>query len=191
MRRLHFALPVLMLLSGCGLLYAELEIPSTTITLMSQAFAGTPAGAPLVKDIPFDLGGNLPILTEKNVTFELRLTQMMVEIATGSVMGDFGDIESVTLSVLPPAGQTLPEEAIIASYTKAPPPADQHPTSISVAGMTNLDLGPYITSGAMTLRLKAVSLTGAPIPDWTADVGGEFYLKVRVDYGNMVTNPPK
>jgi hypothetical protein len=190
MRRLLTALPALALLSGCGLLYAELEIPSTTVILERQSFPATPVGSPLVKDIPFDIGQSLTILTEPDVSFELRLTRMLVVIASGSVMGDFGDIQSVTLSVLPPAGQTLPEEAILASYTKAPPPANQNPTSIAVAGMSNLDLGPYITGGAMTLRLKAESVTGS-IPAWTADVGGEFYLKVRVDYGNMVSNPPK
>jgi hypothetical protein len=187
MRRLLTALSTLALLSGCGLLYAEMEIPSTTIMLERQTFAGAPAGAPLVKDISFDVGENLPILTEPDVSFELRLTRMMVVIAAGSPMGDFGDIRSVTLSALPPAGQTLPEEAVIASYAKAPPPADQNPTSIAVAGMTSLDLSPYVAAGSMTLRLRAESITGAAIPDWTADVGGEFYLKVHVDYGNMLT----
>ncbi len=187
MRRLLPALPALALLAGCGLLYAEVELPSTTITLKRQNFTGTVAGAPLVKEIAFDIGTQLPVTTGKDITFELRLTQMLVNIATGSLMGDFGDIQSVTLSVLPPAGQTLPEEAIIASYTKAPPPADQYPTTISVAGMSNLDLAPYIASGVMTLKLKAVSESGLAIPDWTADVGGEFYLKVHADYGNLLT----
>jgi hypothetical protein len=187
MRRLLIALPALALLAGCGLLYAELELPSTTITLKSQSFPGTGVGVPLVKDVDFDVGTQLPITTEKDVTFELRLTEMMVKISTGSAMGDFGDIESVTLSVLPPPGQTLPEESIVAAYTRAPPPADQNPTSIAVAGMSNLDLAPYLAAGMMTLRLKAVSLTGSAIPGWTADVGGEFYLKVHVDYGNLLT----
>jgi hypothetical protein len=187
MRRLLIVFPALALLAGCGLLYADLEIPSTTITLKSQVFAGTPAGAPLVKQIAFDIGTQLPVTTGKDITYELRLTRMMVAISTGSVMGNFGDIGTVTLSVLPPPGQTLPEEAIIATYSKAPPPADQNPSSIAVAGMSNLDLAPYITSGNMTLKLTAVSLTGSAIPDWTADVGGEFYLQVHAAYGNLLT----
>jgi hypothetical protein len=188
MRRLLIAVPALALLAGCGLLYAEVEIPSTTITLKQQVFDATTPGAPLVKDITFDVGSQLPLINDKNVTFELRLTQMLVAMTTSSPLIDFGGIESVTLSVLPPAGQTLPEETILASYAKAPPPADQNPKSISVSGMANLDLSPYIASGSMTLRLKALPVTlGAAIPAWTADVGAEFYLKVRADYGNLLT----
>jgi hypothetical protein len=187
MRRLLIALPALALLAGCGLLYAELEMPSTTITLKSQAFPGTGVGVPLVKDVKFDVGTQLPITTKKDITFELRLIEMMVKISTSSPMGDFGDIGSVTLSVLPPPGQTLPEESIIAAYTKDLAAAEQNPTSIAVAAMSNLDLSPYLAAGNMMLRLKAVSITGSAIPDWTADVGGEFYLKVHVDYGNLLT----
>jgi hypothetical protein len=188
MRRLLIALPALALLAGCGLLYAELEIPSTTITLKQQAFPATLPGVPLVKDLTFDVGSQLPYIDDKDVTYELRLTQMQVKLDTGSAMGDFGGIKSVTLSVLPPPGQTLPETTIIASYSKAPPPADQNPTSIAVSGMSNLDLAPYIASGSMTLRLQALPETlGAPIPAWTADVGGEFYLMVHADYGKLLT----
>jgi hypothetical protein len=187
MRRPLIALPALALLAGCGLLTAEVEIPSITITLKQQAFPGTPAGAPLVKEISFDVGANVPFTDDPDVSYELRLTQMTVAISTGSVMGDFGDIESVTLSVLPPTGQTLPEETIVASYVKAPPPADQSPATIAVAGMASLDLAPYIASGNMTMKLQAVSLTGSAIPDWTADVSGVFYLKARANYGNLLT----
>ncbi len=186
MRRSLIALPALALLAGCGLLYAEVEIPSATVTLKQQSFGATLPGVPLVKDLTFNVGSQLPFINDKNVTFELRLTQMLVNIDAGGGMADFGTIKSVTLSVLPPPGQTLPEEAIIASYTKPPPPADQHPSSISVAGMSNLDLAPYIAAGTMTLRLKAEPETiGAPIPAWTADVGAEFYLKVHANYGKM------
>lgn len=186
MRRLLIALPALALLAGCGMLYAELEVPSTTITLKSQNFDATASG-PLVKQIAFDIGTQLPVTTGKDITYELRLTQLLVDITTGSAMGNFGDIGSVTLSILPPAGQTLPEKAVIASYTKAPPPADQNPKSIAVSGMTNLDLAPYIAAGVMTLELKAVSISGGAIPAWTADVTGEFYLKVNAAYGNLLT----
>jgi hypothetical protein len=186
MRPRHVALPLLALLAGCGLLFAEVEIPSVTVTLPRQDFTGTPAGAPLVKEVSFDVGANLPFTDQPDVSYELRLTRMLVTIVSGSVMGDFGDIASVTLSVLPPPGQTLPEESLIASYAKAPPPADQFPTTISVAGHSNLDLAPYVSGNTMTLKLTATSLTGAAIPDWRADVGGEFYLKARVEYGDRL-----
>jgi hypothetical protein len=186
MRRLLTALPALALLAGCGTFFAELEIPSTTVTLKGQTFPGTPVGVALVKEVTFDLGKDLTIINEKGVTFELRLIQMKVDLTTTSAMGDFGNIRSVTLSVLPPTGQTLPEEAVIASYVKPPPPAIQNPNSIAVAAMANLDLAPYITSGQLRLRFSADSVIGA-IPDWTADVGAEFYLKVHVDYLKTLT----
>jgi hypothetical protein len=186
MRRLLTALPALALLAGCGLLQAEVELPSVTVTLKQQAFTGTAAGAPLVKAIDFDVGANVPLVNEKDVTYELRLMGMQVLIATGSAMGDFGDIGSVTLSILPPPGQAGLEEAVIAEYRKAPPPADQNPTSIAVAGMSNLDLAPYVSGGLLGMRLTAVSLTGAAIPDWTADVSGEFYLKATIAYGDLL-----
>lgn len=186
MRRLLVTLPALALLAGCGLFTAEVEIPSVTITLARRAFTGTPAGAPLVKEIAFDVAANVPFTDDPDVTFELRLTRMQVVIATGSGMGDFGDIGAVSLSVLPPPGQTMPEETVVAAYTKDLAAPDQNPTSIEVAGMSNLDLAPYITSGTMTMKLTAVSLSGSAIPDWTADVGGEFYLKATVPYGRML-----
>lgn len=186
MRRLLIASSALALLAGCGALYAEIEIPSATVTLKQQAFDPTLPFAVLVKDITFNVGSQLPFINDKNVTFELRLTRMLVDMNASSPMTDFGGIKSVTLSVLPPPGQTLPERTVIASYSKAPPPADQNPTGIAVSGMTNLDLAPYITSGTMTLEIQAEPVTlGASIPAWTADVGAEFYLKVRANYGKM------
>lgn len=188
MRRLLIALPALALLAGCGLLFAEIEIPSTTITLAQQSFPATLPGVPLTKSITFPVGSTLPFIDDPDVSFELRLTQMLVKIDAGSALADFGTIKLVTLSVLPPPGQTLPEKAVIASYVKAPPPADQHPSSIAVAGMSNLDLAPYIAAGDLTLELYAEPETvGAPIPAWTADVGAELYLRVRANYGNMAT----
>jgi hypothetical protein len=182
MRRRHFALPLLSFLAGCGLLFAEVEIPTTTLTLKEQTFPGTVTGAPLVEIVTFPIGRDVSLITEPGVTFELRLLELSVLLATASPMGDFGDIESVTVSVLPPAGQTLPEEAIVATYVKAPPPAPQDPTSISVAAMSNLELSPYILDGDLTLKFVAVSLSGGAIPDWKADVGASFYLKVHLDY---------
>jgi hypothetical protein len=188
MRRLLIAVAVPALLAGCGLMYAEFEVPSTTITLEGQSFPGTPVGVPLVKQVSFQIGKQISILDNKDVTFELKLTRMQVKLATTSAMGSFADIRKVTVSVLPPLGQTLPERAVIAAYVKPPPPAIQDPTSISVAAMSNLDLAPYILAGDLTLEFSAESVIGA-IPDWTADVGAEFYLKVHADYMNMLTKP--
>jgi len=184
MHKLLIALPALLSLAGCGLLFAEFEVPRATVTIKNQAFPATAPGASLVKEIVFPIGSDLTSTNDKGVTFELRLVTMDVALAATSPMGDFGDIKSVTVSVLPPPGLTLPEEAIIASYVQSP--SDPHPTSISVAAMTNLDLSPYILAGDLRLKFVAVSVTGGAIPAWIADVGGTFYLKVRADYADAL-----
>jgi hypothetical protein len=185
MRNLHFAFPALALLAGCGVLTAEIEIPSVVMTSTGYPFPEVPAGGTLRKDIPFDLGDKISLITEKNVSFDLRLLAMDVTLVANPAMGDFSDIQSVTLSVLAPAGSPL-EPALLAAYTKPAPPGDQHPTSIPAAGRYNLDLSPYLTAGVITLRLEATSISGGLIPAWTGDVSVEFYLKVRADYGAML-----
>jgi hypothetical protein len=183
MRRLLFALPALALLSSCGLFTAEVEVPSVTMTLVGFAFPSSPSGS-LVQDFNFDLGGKIGAINDPNYGFELRLLGMSVDLQANPSMGDFGDIQSVSLSVLPPAGQTLPEATVLASYTRAP--SNPHPTRITVSGMSNLDLRPYLSAGSLRLRFQAVSASGGIIPAWTGDVGAEFYLKVHADYGNLV-----
>jgi len=184
MRKLLIALPALLSLAGCGLLFAELEVPKATVTLKNLIFPATAPGVPLATEVVFPIGSDLTSITDQGVSFELRLVTMDIALAATSPMGDFGDIQSVTVSVLPPTGQTLPEEAIIASYVQSP--ADPHPTSISVAAMTNLDLSPYVLAGDLRLRFVAVSASGGAIPGWKADVGGTFYLKVHADYASSL-----
>jgi hypothetical protein len=186
MRRLLTALPALALLAGCGLLYAEVEVPSITMTLPDQVFpATTVPGAALVKELDYDLGDKLSVLTDQGVTVELRLLSMRVDLVAAPSMGDFGDLESVTLSVLPPPTQTLPEAAVIAAYARSP--SNPHPTTISVVGLSSLDLFPYLDAGAIRLRFEAVSSTLGIIPDWTGDLSVEFYLVVNVDLGKQLS----
>jgi hypothetical protein len=186
MRRLLIALPALALLSGCGLLYAEVEVPSITLTLKDQVFpATTVPGAALVKDLNYDLGDKLSVLTKQDVSVELRLLSMRVDLVASPGMGDFGNIESVTLSILPAPPQTMPQAAVIAAYTRSP--ANPNPTTISVTGLSSLDLFPYLDAGAMTLRFEAVSTTLGIIPDWTGDLAVEFYLVVNADLGKQLS----
>ncbi len=183
MRKLLIALPALALLSSCGLFFAEVEIPNITMTLANTAFDPIliPGGT-MAKEIDFDLGNDITLITEKGVTFELRLLAMSLVLTATSGLGDFGDIESITVTVLTPTGQTLPEEALLATYVKAPPPADQNPTSIAVVASSNVDLSPYLLAGALKLRFQATSSATGVIPAWTGDVGSEFYLRLRSEY---------
>jgi hypothetical protein len=181
MRRLLIALPALALLAGCGLFYAEIEIPATTVHVGTQDFAG---GAPLVKEIAIDIGQSIPLLDNKDFTFDLRLTTVTVALVLpGSTMTDFGDIKDVTVTVKPAPGSTLPT-TVVATYTQSP--ADPNPTSITVEGLNSTNLGPYVAGGTLTLVVQAESVSGGAIPDWKDTVDGVFYLKARADYGNMI-----
>jgi hypothetical protein len=180
MRRLLIALPALALLSGCGLFFAELEIPSTTVHLGNQYFIG---GAPLLKTITIDVSGAMPLTDNPDLALDLRLTQATVTLLPGSPMPDFGDIKDVTVTVDPPSGSTLPT-AVVASYSQSP--ADPNPTSITVAGQNDTNLAPYLASGKLTLVVQADSVSGGGISDWLADFDTVLYMKARANYGDMV-----
>jgi hypothetical protein len=184
MRRTLIALPALALLAACdGLFFAELEIPTACVTLVSQDFAATPPGTPLVRDIAYDLDQQLPTISEPNVDYELRLTEMEIALSGTSGVTDFGGIEQVSIQALPPAGSTLAPITVV-TYQKPPPPAEQHPTAVSAVGRSNIDLGPYLEGGQ--LRLQATASGTLPETPWTADVTGCFYLKVKLDYGKFL-----
>jgi hypothetical protein len=182
MRKLLIALPALALLSSCGMFFAEVEIPNITMTLANTDFPAIPVTGVMTKEIDFDLGKDISLITEKGVTFELRLTAMSLVLTATSSLADFGDVERVTVTVLTPAGQTLPEDAVLASYVKPPPPANQHPKSIAVVASSNVDLSPYLLAGSLKLRFQATSSAAGVIPAWSGDVGSEFYLKLHAEY---------
>jgi hypothetical protein len=180
MRRLLIALPVLSLLAGCGLFFAEAEIPATTIHLGNQYFTG---GNPLLKTISIPIGDSLPLTSEPDLTLDLRLTAATVTLLPGSPMPDFGDIKDVTITVVPAAGSTL-SPAVLARYTQSP--SNPAPTSITVAGLNDTNLAPYLSAGTLDLQVKADSVSGGGIPDWLANFDTVVYLKARADYGDMI-----
>jgi hypothetical protein len=180
MRKLLIALPALALLSSCGLFFAEVEIPHISMTLAGNAFPEIPVGGSMTKVIDFDLGKDISLITEKGVTFELRLLAMTLKPTSG--LADFGDIQTITVTVMPIPPQTMPEQVQLAAYVKPPPPADQHPPDISVVASSNVDLSPYLLSGTIRLSFQATSSAVGIIPAWTGDVGSEFYLKLHAEY---------
>ncbi|HUL58355.1 MAG TPA: hypothetical protein VLU43_03730 [Anaeromyxobacteraceae bacterium] len=185
------ALAAALLATACGpVLYAELEIPSVQVKLPSQSF---PAAAPLpVNQCPtpqtgcvyqtfsYDLGSQVSVLDDKNVTSQIRLTSLAVDLTAGSALADFGGIASITMSVLAPDGTALPG-VTVASYHRSA--ADPNPHAISVAGNSNVDLAPYLEAGKLTIASEMVVDAGTP--DFTADVTSDFYLKVKIDYGKL------
>ena len=185
------AIAAALLATACGpMLYAELEIPSVEVKLPSQSF---PAAAPLPINLcpgaqpgciqqtfSYDLGSQVSVLDDRNVTSQIRLTSLSVDLTAGSPLGDFGGIESITMKVLAPQGSAI-GDVLVASYHRSP--TDPNPHAISVAGYANVDLAPYLVSGK--LDVAAEMITDAGTPDFTADVTGDFYLRVKIDYGKL------
>ncbi len=188
-RSLLAAVPAL-LLAGCNqLLYAQLEVQKVTVNLPDQTFPGTPPGTPLVKDLSYDLAADLPVITEKGVSYDLRLEELALSLGSTSNLADFRGIQSVTISVVPPAGSGLSEFAVV-EYQRGPAPTGPI-TSVVATGQSNVDLAPFVQAGHLGLRVTAVEATdvpgsGLPTVDWTADVTGTFYLKVKLDYSSYV-----
>jgi hypothetical protein len=194
------ALAVLLLASCSGpMLFAEIEIPDLTVTLPRQAFpafdAGNPANwcnpsAPAPPPIPcvgisaaYDLGAQVPALTEKGVTYELRITDVAFTLsATQSTAApaNLGGIKSATIRV--GADPSAPGSGVvIASYVR---PGAATPATITVSGNANVDLAPYIRSGTLPLRVEVVVDDATPAFD--ADILATFYVKVTLDWGKYL-----
>jgi hypothetical protein len=176
MRRILSALSAL-LLSGCGLLYAEVEIPKIEVTLPQESFPGTAAGGSLSKDFTYDLGSDISVITDNDVTVVLKLQSLSIASAT-----DLYPVQSVSVVVVPPAGSLLPEVALV-DYLR-PTGAVSPVHDLQAASSSDADLGPYLTAGTLTLRASA---SGAlPASGWLGDVTADFYLKVRYPYGKQI-----
>ena len=179
MRPIHarIALPAL-LLAGCGLLYAEVELPSVELVLKDESFEGTTLGGELTRDFTYDLGSDLDFITDNDVTVHLTLHRMEIS----SAATDLSTVESVSVEVVPPAGSGLPLVPLLEYQRPAGAAAPIHVVQAAASG--DADLGPYLTAGVLTLRASA---TGAlPTSPWLADVTAGFSLKVRVPYGKKI-----
>lgn len=185
------------LLTACGkpLLFAEVEIPLAEVTLASQPFPSTespnpadfcPPGVALGPDvtclqrtIAFDFGDDFRDLTQDAASYELRLTDLGITLDATQALQHFGDVVEVVVGV-DATGTGLPS-VDLATYRRSA--ADPTPSSIVVAASSNVDLGPYLEAGQITLftRLQV----GAVTPEFTADVEAQFYLKALVDWGKL------
>mgnify|MGYP000850325509 FL=1 len=174
-------------LVACGgpLLYVEVTIPELDVTLPGQtvpAFTGTPTPdiscGPncLFTELDYDLGDSVPLLGEKNVTVDLRMTQMNLKIDAG--VNDLDGVKSVTLKLVDPADPTRMITA--ASYYRT----TRHVQSFTVAGNANLDLGSYLQG--TKFKGRAELIYDAQTPEFTATVGARFSLVLKVDYGTYV-----
>lgn len=185
------------LLTSCGgpLLFAEIEIPDLHVQLPRQAFPAfslanpqywcTP-NAPQPPAIPcvgistaYDLSAQVPALTEKGVTYEIRITDVSFTLSTTQTSGitDLGGIAKATVRV--GADPTVPGSGtVIATYVR---PAAGAPKTLSVSGNANLDLAPYVAAGQLPVRVDVVVDSGTPAFD--ADITAGFYVRVTLDWG--------
>jgi hypothetical protein len=177
-----------LLLAGCDgpLLFAELEIPDIRITLPSQTFPGTSTALPqdwcaatpecVEKELSFDLGAEVPVVTEPNVTYHLRLTSVAIVLSATSLGTPLGGIEAVQISVLDPQSG---EGVVVASYEKT----TESPTEIRVAGNSSIELGRYIAAGALQVRVELTYDLSNPTPEFQADVETGFAFDAKLDWG--------
>lgn len=203
MRRTGLAALAALLLGSCSgpLFFAELEIPEVRVTLPRQAFPAFDAGNPAdwcnpsapVPPVPpcvglstaYDLGAQVPALTEKGVTYELRITDVAFTLSpTQSTPGaptDLSGVKGATIRVgADPA--VAGSGVVIASYVR---PASPAPTpTLVVSGNANVDLAPYVRSGTLPVRVEVV--IDGPTSAFDADILATFYVKITLDWGKYL-----
>lgn len=183
-------------LAACDgpILFAELEVPELRVTLPSQQFPASDTTLPenwcstvqtdppcIQLTLDYDLGGQVPVLNEPNVSYDLRLTDVAISLSATEVGRDLSGVRLVTIRVLP--DPLDPASAIVvASYVR--PAGAPAPTAVSVSGNANLDLGPYLDQGRLPVRAEVV--LDQPTPAFLADVAAGFSLEVKLDYGGLL-----
>ncbi len=194
------------LLSGCGLLTAEIDVERVDVTVPGNKFPSplsasttdycNPSGLgnpPCVAaTLDYDLGSYVPALTNSSVSYDLRLLDASITLSsTNTFVTDLSAIQSAVIRVLdaepPPGwdGTTPLTGTVVASYTRANPIPSPFPESISVSGDSGLDLGPYLDTGKLPIRVEVV-LDNSSVSDFWADVHAGFSLVMKVDWGSYV-----
>jgi hypothetical protein len=192
MRSLHpaalaAALAAVALLAGCGqpLLSMQLEVPEIRMTSPGNEFPATGLALPtdycdlatpgcVFNDLQYDLGAEVPVLEEKGVSFDLRLTDVALHLVSGT--SDLRGVLSARVKIQDPV---TGDWIVVASYAK-PPGAT--PTDISVSGNSNIELAPYLSSGNIDARIEVSYDASSPPGAFTADVEAGFSLVVTVSY---------
>jgi hypothetical protein len=199
MRRAHLALlaaPALAALQGCGepLLFAELQVPDLRLSVPSQPFPASDTTNPnawctaaqtnppcIQLTLDYDLGGNVPLLNERNVKYDLRLRDVAIALSPASAGTTLAGVKLVSIRVLSdPLDPT--SGVVVASYAR--PAGGAATGAVSVAGNSNLDLGPYLRAGRLPVRVEVV--LDQPTPAFLADVATGFSLEVKLDYGALL-----
>jgi hypothetical protein len=179
------------LLAGCGqpLLSAQVEIPEVRIVEPPRDFPGVsfdpstacsflapPPPSCVAAGLAYDLGAEVPVLKEKGVKVDLRLTDVALDLAAGPA----SNLRGVTRAEVDLRDPSTGGFVKVASYVRPSPSAT--PTSISVTGASNIELSPYLQGGALDGRI-AVEVDPAYLPSgFSATLGASFSLVVTLDY---------
>jgi ABC-type amino acid transport substrate-binding protein len=190
----HASLPLaaaLAALAGCGqpVFSAQVEIPEVRIVQAPQDFPPTsldPSTAcSFIAPLPpscvaagtsYDIGAEVPMLKEKGVKVDLRLTDVALHLATGAA----SDLRGVTRAEVDLRDPATGGFTRVASYVRPSPTAA--PTTIDVTGQASLDLAPYLSGGRLDARI-AVEVDPLYLPSgFSAAMEAGFSLSVTVDY---------
>jgi hypothetical protein len=193
------ALAALLLATACGkpLFYAEVEIPSAVVLVPQQTFPSTISPAPgdfctpdpawptqpgntcLQRTVDYDLGEDFRDLIADAETVELRLTRLGIALTATDPLADFSSVYRVRV-LAEGDGASLPTVEL-ARYLRDPaaPPT----RTIEVTTRASVDLGAYVQAGLV--RIRSELEFDQDIPAFTADVKGDFYLRVLIDWGNL------
>lgn len=196
------ALAALLLLAACGkpLLYAEVEIPSAVVKVPQQTFPSTfdplpvdlcpadplnpvqPGDTCLQKAIVYDLGKDFRDLVKDAASVDLRLTSLSIDLnaldPATNPLATFANVVRVRVLAEGVDASTPPIE--LARYVRDPAaPAGR---AISVGARSTVNLGGYVQSGFIRVRAE-LEVDPGGLPAFSADVTGDFYLKVLVDWG--------
>ena len=183
-------------LSGCDgpLLFAELQVPSISATLPRVEFPASDTSDPadwcsavqtdppcIQMSIDYDLGGMVPILDDPSVTYDLRLTHVAITLSAPGPGQDLAGVKTASITVLTDPANPA-SAVVIASYLR--PAGTVAPTSLAVSGNSNLDLGPYLRGGVLTVHAELV--IDQPTPLFYADVTSDLSLEAKLDWGSLL-----
>lgn len=186
------ALAALLLATGCGrpLLYAEVEIPSAAVTVPQQVFpeinatdvctapGADPSSLCSQRVIEYDLGQDFRDLIADAHTVDLRLTQLGIALSATDPLQDFSNVQRVR--ILAEGADPSTPTVELARYERDP--AATSTRDISVRTRASVNLGGYVRAGFIAIRAE-LEVDPGGLPEFTADVTGDFYLKVTIDWG--------
>ncbi len=184
-----------LVVAGCGqpFLSARIDIPELRISDPPQTFPAlgfdpsaacsflvpTPPAC-VAQTLAYDIGQEVPVVKEKGVTVDLRLTDVELALAAGGASSLQGIIEA-EVDVRDPATGGFVK---VASYVRPSPTAT--PSTVTVSGSSNLDLASYLTSGSLDARL-ALQIDPLFLPSgFTATLDAGFSLVATLDYSSYL-----